>query len=1058
MAARALFVGLGGTGGVSLAFTRAQLAARLRAAGWKGGFPDHAWRFLHIDVPANSDIGSRLSAAEAGDALALGASSFKGNEYRNLVEPNERYIDLDERALARNDISALAGWRRRDPLKVTVPIEKGAGQYRAVGALVALSRRERIVSHLEEAHRDLSTQISVEEAQKVTALLGGEPEIASDYPHVFIVTSMVGGAGAGLYIEVASNARALFGQWVSSFMVAPEGFNLSLIGNSAPANAWGLVSELQYLLAAGDADHDYEVASKRLPNPGAATDSAMATARGIFVLGRSNQRVRLDGEAAVEKVIGEALASSVTSDAALVNLINFGLTNRTPEAQEDSLGIGTSCGFRSMGFGRLELGRARFSRYMSDRLTGLVGQRLASLDLPRNISEDGNKERLLDAVSRVADSLRYTAAGEAGLRELDTSSGKYDQILDALRPAPSPQWQARYAMQAVGEGNVQIDACRERMKQWARDLVRRDRSQWTQALDDNIQTWRTTVQAGLIRSVTDVIGNYGLPVAAATLDRISDDLRGASDQLRRDSSTRKSLKIDAMFGEVVPASYTGVVTDDQRSLLSKTVSDFIMQLFEGQTLEAAADACEEVSANLVNPLRRIVASEADRVEDSRGEWQHQLEVLPIDGNPAAYEPRPYEVVIEDIADFDKRFGEQISSAVEIPEAGTATNEAVHQILADQVGRWLHVEASWQPGKIGDISGVSTPIHCKVELSPHNVMDLVSDWIRRPEYPLREYLQEGLGAFVEDNPTALEEFRDALSRLVMVAGPLSKTNNLVSRVHGEPTNHWAFTEFPFSGDDEAERMVEVVLSGATEAQFGQIQMVPGDRDSIELLTEEGPYHALCFETIMGPIRSMWAAAIMGKEGGQRGNGNDAFGKIGLQRQAMPLSMSGPLSGTGLRQLTMGYLIELARGNLNDGSVVDPKTGLPQPFPTMNYPILDADFRNYKSQLGEVIDNMKVAYLQASQDGLKSLRPYQILLETGSSDLVALVQKLDDTQREKLGNICDKIASDVARAVKPNSGLKEASTDIYELQHVLEQAVATMRQAIESAKQFSETETW
>jgi len=292
----------------------------------------------------------------------------------------------------------------------------------------------------------------------------------------------------------------------------------------------------------------------------------------------------------------------------------------------------------------------------------------------------------------------------------------------------------------------------------------------------------------------------------------------------------------------------------------------------------------------------------------------------------------------------------------------------------------------------------------------------------------------------------------------VAGPLSKTNNLVSRVHGTPTNHWAFTEFPFSGDDEAQKMVDVVLSGATEAQFGQIQMVPGDRDSIELLTEEGPYHALCFETIMGPIRSMWAKAIMGKEAGQRGDGHDAFGKIGLQRQSMPLSMSGPLSGTGLRQLTMGYLIELAKGNLVDESVIDPKTGIPKSFPTMNYPILDAHPRNYKSQLGKIIDNMKVAYLEASQNSLESLRPYQILLETGSSDLVAAVQNLDDAQREKLSKVCDRIAADVARAVKPNPGLKEASTDIYELRHVLDGAVSTMREAIENAQQFSEQETW
>ncbi len=1059
MASRALFVGLGGTGGVALAFTRAQLQARLRAANWSEGFPEHAWRFIHIDVPPVTDIDDRLSKAEAGDALALGARTFRGREYGSLVEPGDRYDHLDRRACDDNAAAALAGWRRADPQRITVPIEKGAGQYRAVGALVSVARRGDIVKHLTSAHETLDTQFAVEEAQRISVALGSESDLAREKPYVFIITSMVGGAGAGLYLDVASNARALFGAWVAGFMVAPEGFDLDEIGTFAPANTWGLMSELQYLIAAADGDHDVEVAAARFPRPGTAPDSAMATARGLYVLGRSNQQVTLGGEAAVEKVIAETLASIVTSDAALNAIIRFGLVNRTPEAQTDKLGFGPSCGFRSLGFGRLELGRGRFSRYLHDRLTGLVGRRIASLDLHRQTTDDGTREQLADAIARVAKEIRYTVAADAGLRELDTATASFDQVLDALRPDQSPHWSGTEAEAAAGHDDVAIGTYKERLVQWARERFHQDRPTWHQQLNDRVRAWQARVQPALLHAVGDVVGRHGLPVAAEVLALVHADLLAAAEQLRRDARTLRDLDPQALLGEVVPPSYTGMVTAEQRTELAGTMSEFLRRRFEGLARDAAADACHEAATHLVRPCQQALERAIEEIRDPRGEWHRDLELLPTDGDPAAYRARPYEILIDDVDAFPDIFDEQITTTVKIDERASAHDEAVRQIVVDRVQHWLIVEGNWQPGRIGPVESVPAPLRCRVSLTPTDVGRQVAAWVRRPEYPLREYLSEGLRSFVEGGRPNRDRLRDALTRLVMVAGPLAKTNKLVEPVHGETTGLWAFTEFPFAGDSEAQRearaAVEETMARATDARFSNPSWIQAERDAIELLTEEGPYQALCFETLMGPIRSLWREATLGMNGDPVGEPTGLYGKIGLQRHALPLSMSGPLPWSKLVDLCTGYVLEKARGNLTPTGVADPRTGREAPFPRIGYPA-SSEFREFHSHLGRIIENMKVAYVEASQDGLRSLRAYQILVEAGSDARTAVRQCAE--HRDEIQRLCDRIDADVRASREPSLELREPSTDVWELRHVLQAAVTRLRRALEEAETWSEEDAW
>jgi hypothetical protein len=1017
------------------------LAARLRAAGWTDGFPEQAWSFVHIDVPASSDIGPRLDSAEAGNAIALGASRFSGSEYQNLVTAGMSYADLDREALYRTKVEALAGWRHRDPRQVMVPIERGAGQYRSVGALVALATRDRITQGLRTAHSQLQGDRSLAEAHRITERIGGDPDIPNQPPQVFIVTSMIGGAGAGMLLEVASTARGLFGDWVSAFMVAPEGFNLDVVGRSAPANAWGLVSELQYLISAGEHDH-VPVAGERLSNA--------ATARGLFVLGRANENIRLSGDASVEKVIGETLASVVTTDDVILDLINYSITNSVTST--DNLDLGESGGFRSMGFGRLELGRERFGRYMTDRLTGMVGERLSSLHVPRRKSEDGTEERHVDAVENVASSLRYHVAESAGLYELDDEVGKHDQILDALAPAPFDSWSVGRLMESLAPGDVRVADLVHQLKEWGRGRQTNDMSVWRDQLSSNIQSWTREVETKLFNATVKLIAEHGLPVAVATLRLVREDLVTAQGQLARDAATKSSLQLNAQIGEVVPAGSGGIATEDQRSKLAKITSGFLRTNFDALALRAAADACDQVSENLVAPLQQALEIATRRLRDTQGAWARQLELLPIDGGAQAYRPASYEVVIESEGTFDQQFGEKISATMAEPRREAAIRAAVTEVLTEFAERWIEIDAGWGPGAIGGIESVPVPLQLSTRVEPHEIMEVVTAWISRPDYPIQAFLKAGLADFVSQGPAEVRQFKDALTRLIQVAGPLGRCDlGNVMAIHGGRATKWAFSELPFANSEEAQDAACDAVDSAEGLSRELLKWCSDDRDSIELVSYEGPYQAICFETIMSPIRQIWDDATQVLKDERLATArNGVMSQFGSKRHTFPMSMTGPLSLTGQLELIRGYLLARASGrfSVEDWSVKSEEYGTFLPLPKHAYPIDRVDHRAYTTKLGELLEDLKVAYLEASGDDLASLRPYQTLIKIGRA-YEDEVGKLSEMEQTELRNLIANVGELVGAENEPSLVTHQRSSDVYELGDLLDQAVRELNYALDSS---------
>src|SRR5664279_4045753 len=146
---RALFVGCGGTGGAVLAYLMDQLRSDLARDGVEripGG-----WQFVHIDVPLSPDA----------VAPGLGSVRDQGGQYISCGPMVDEYALVD-RVISQRLLQSEAGlgdiatWAPRNPGAVHIPVQAGAGQRRAIGRMLTLSKLSSIQEALVSVWQRLS--------------------------------------------------------------------------------------------------------------------------------------------------------------------------------------------------------------------------------------------------------------------------------------------------------------------------------------------------------------------------------------------------------------------------------------------------------------------------------------------------------------------------------------------------------------------------------------------------------------------------------------------------------------------------------------------------------------------------------------------------------------------------------------------------------------------------------------------------------------------------------------------------------------------------------------
>ena len=184
-----IFIGCGGSGQKAVRYVRDSVRRHLEHKGWEGGFPK-SWQFIGIDTLTTQED-PNIPFLPNNDYLSV-SLAFK--TYQGLSDALGAKFSPEVNLAAFKD---LQGWRP-NPGQVTVPLQDGAGQLRAVGRSAGiLALQESVQKRIEFAFSQCTA--GGPELAEVSRHLqvNVPPGTKLPSPLTIIVGSMAGGTGAG---------------------------------------------------------------------------------------------------------------------------------------------------------------------------------------------------------------------------------------------------------------------------------------------------------------------------------------------------------------------------------------------------------------------------------------------------------------------------------------------------------------------------------------------------------------------------------------------------------------------------------------------------------------------------------------------------------------------------------------------------------------------------------------------------------------------------------------------------------------------------------------------
>ncbi|MBS9533711.1 hypothetical protein KIH27_08945 [Mycobacterium sp. M1] len=1029
---RFLVVGCGGSGGATLSFMMDQLRSELHDAGIGKLLP--GWQFVHIDVP---------SAAESGPE-GLANVPAQGGSYIGCGPQGSSYAILDgalsQRLVAESALDTIATWSPRSPQEVSIPISAGAGQYRAIGRMITLSKASEIHATLQSAWDQLFRVETISEMSNVKVPGMGRFD-PNEPPLVLVVSSMAGGAGASMALDVCRLLTLVTGldpKLMGVFMVTPDIFDSlpqsAVIG--VRANALAMLGEIVASQSGAAREHDVRILRALGQHHGDGEPIPFAR---VFPVGRyigAERTLFGDGsQYAVYRGLARGLAGLMMSGKASDQFVAYDLGNTaSPVGDRDLLGWGISSWdvlpWGTYGFASLSMGRDRYAEYAAQRLSRacvdklLFGhmqpgnpassteqlESLLSSQWPTHCVELGVPAHAADEQSRVSVLGRWIGM-EAFPAETvaATINGLIDRQLRGYLPNPegmtAEQWVPIFR-QAVYNRREEVNrACADAAYQMA--------FQWHRDFADRLE-----------HVVAGAIATMGLSYARALVD-----------QLRRHVDDQLASAV-AQLGEMGPPDIVAISPQLEASLQSlrgvMTNTDQILAAvldgFRGNVRrQLFADAATRIAevmrvmgAEMLGPLRDRLGESMVLLEQARSAppsdvglarlATDQYAAWPADADelvPSRFAEANNEVLLINSTAFKQRYEFDLPRAVAGAQAmmplQSAIEEATTRIIlgewkttggASAPGGLIERTATWVTRALGTDPENGRPrvpamAQFDIHTRPAELLSRARMYVGRPGEAFEEFCKVSLRDFVQGVGASESEvlgrrhdietkFAEALS----LARPLASVNDqALQRVHaGQQTEYrYKFSEIPFAGQPITEALAEVLRANPRidQATKDNYARSLSDEDSVTRIDIFGSY----------PNYSPLVFDSVLKPAAQQwaqtaGPGRGAFWKY---RRSRPLAASLPMTDDERRTMTAGWFIGQLLGRIQIPPspfteavrIYDGDSGQWLNFPN---PLLTppSAFQAAYDWLPAVLESILLAIAQSHEPPvMNSLRPYTVL---------------------------------------------------------------------------------
>ena len=795
---RVVFIGLGGSGGKTLRFIKRDLRHWLTEHNWPESrdIPE-GFQFLHIDTPTVQD-----------GISMTGAEMLPDKEYLGLVGPGVNFANVSNQLDNKIGIKEeFAAWRVAPPLNV--PIATGAGAYRAVGRTIALAYMDQIKSGIRGLLNRVSSPKSISDLTELWKLVQGKnPSGQSTDPIVVVVSSLAGGTGAGLLMDVFDVVRSQESWGDSSFgiLYTPEVFASiggGLMGGVQP-NSLAAISEILNGSYWHGVQKGHDAASQlteiglkqpmTLQVAGVVGAIARSGPAYPFLVGSKNAaNVHFTSDKQVFETIGSALVAWCVDEVVQDNLIAFTMANWDTKAsinisQNDLVinrGVNSEQGipaFNALGCARVSVGTRYLERYSAQRiardaLTYIAGYHMES-DEARSYVARLNTNKPDEIAHAIAEDKLLWFLKKIGINERGADS---NDVVDALRPS---EWEAiqgaaigtaTQLSQLSGKQPAQshLDAIIPAVQTATDDLDRVARP----LIERNVKEWTESTPLKVISAVEEAIANFGFAVTNKLLeltinylvhptDGVCAELMGDNEHKRYvqwAEVTQWSSQATAVLSSVkgrLPSSDSSVAESITLALNS---SKYVV---EAQICEYASALLEEFASGFLEPLKREIADASvlleQEIENIVG-WPTWSDGMP----PADSTPPKSEFTLIEPESFGEVFIEMLARTVGgdpleklLHRATVRTSVICGDFLREMEAfanlnknlvrpvQAIQIAQPWHPSSLVVRDSVRPKANVVVNLkfSPNDLQQRARMWLRRPNTAFDDLLKSTLRTY------------------------------------------------------------------------------------------------------------------------------------------------------------------------------------------------------------------------------------------------------------------------------------------------------------------------
>ncbi|MDO5076847.1 tubulin-like doman-containing protein [Corynebacterium sp.] len=1041
-------VGCGGSGAQTLAYMMDQLKTMLaerlphRYPTPKDVVLPAAWQFVSVDVPVVPEsAGTNLpNVSEAGGHYISCGSS-------------DRYATVDaavsQRLATTGSLGTIASWAHPNPTSETTVVGAGAGQYRAIGRMLILSKLKEVHSELAKAWDVLFQAETNRELNDLRAELYGSAQtsgtISGEMPVVFVVSSMAGGAGASMAIDVCRLLTGLDGltpSLTSLFLVTPDIFSALSEDSVAGTNPNALSMFAELVAAQFGTANEEDVRTLRALGLPSYNAEGLPIGR-VFPVGIRSGEVgaRLgDGQPkTVYRALGRGLAALMMDRISMDNFRSFTLGNRGGlSADHSKFGWGVTdtkdIPWGSYGYAQLSMGRDRYGEYAAQRLANSAVEKLLR----------GHADPM------------SLASGDAQIEEKlnNNLNGLHDRIAQILPPPNNA-------------GNWIMYTFEDEIKQWANRIASRMESRipssagqrgrdWLPTVEQALQSinhdakndvdgllyaavyhWASgaVVQEKLLDIIRTEIGKYGVPYGNTVLATIR---RYLEDTMIREVREVANTQVDVTLSPEMRSSLAnarGKITDDN-AYIRNIVESSVPQLRRSAVVFIArllTPVLEDFLKNFIGPLDSTMRAEhrelevAEQVNNDPNLGVAQLKTnvprLWPDESQAAVPDRfsqaANEVFLTDVETFPRQFQHDIIESAKDSGSDRIDFHRALQISAQRVvsAEWesttgaeqaprdlLVLRETWIARDLTTVPGEQSnfrdprPARFEFRISPAVVLERSRQYIRRPGFSFQHFISTSLREYVtspgipeHERQQRRQQIVSRFTEAMTNALPLAQINaQLVQAIYGKAISYqFVFSRIPLGGDEVSgmleKALVEYPNVSFSELKdpFGKAMQNQGEERSIDIFGSYPNYLPVVFESLLPPIAEQWDKAV-----GSRA-------EFWSARRSRPLPAALPMSTKERHAMVAGWYIGRLTGTVYCPGTLDARDDEPVQVydhaagTWVNFatPMLTpvSRFRSTLDWLPNLLESVSLAWARVGDYPLfESVRPYMLLRQLYDSE--------------------------------------------------------------------------